>query len=259
MPTGRQLALAVAVVLTLIGGTAWLWFRSQQAPGSRPNGTQGSLQNNSTPAPEWDDSQGGGNDAGVYFLPIGPKEAERRPALEVWKSLFPGMASDPDTKALLRRLYNDLPVDLVVVPEGAVKTKAAMDRVAGPPAPGFAVVLRVAAERVLHEVGGGDTVGSLGYRRDMRVKRGEKSANVVELDKDGNVVSVAPPHDQAILLLAMNDYLLRTKAGYGAFVTGPDTPQSIRSRFPTHDKEAMRANVDRRIADYLNRYRASEK
>jgi hypothetical protein len=90
----------------------------------------------------------------------------------------------------------------------------------------------------------------------MRVKPGEKSANFVE--RVGDVVSSRPPNDFAVILFAMNDYLLRKRAGYCVFDGGPNTPQGIRSEFPTHDFEAMRTNLDRRMADYLNGYRPSQ-
>jgi hypothetical protein len=70
-------------------------------------------------------------------------------------------------------------------------------------------------------------------------------------------LSSRQPNDFALLLLAMNDYLLRTKAGYGVFDGGPFTPDSIRSEFPTLDTEAMRADLDRRIAKYLEGYRSA--
>jgi hypothetical protein len=254
MFVSRTLALAVAIALTLTGGSGC----SQPAPVSSSNGTHESSKNNAPPTPAWDDSYGGATDVEIYFLPVGPKDAGRRPALEVWRALFAGMAPDPDTKTLLRRLYNDLPVELVVVPAQAAKDKGAMDRVAAPPRPDFAVVLRVAAEPDLHEVRGGDRVGSLGCRRDTRVKRGEKSTDFVRLDNDGNIADSVRPDDTAILLLVTNDYLLRTKAGYCAFQGTADS-QIIRSKFPTLDLEAMRANLDQQIADYLKRYQAPHK
>jgi hypothetical protein len=257
MPTARKIVVVAAVSAAVVGGALWLWWRSQQAPGLATDGAQPDGQNNATATPKWDDSSGGACNAGVYLLPVGPKEARRRPAPEVWKTLLTGLADDSSTKALLRRLYNDLPVDFVVLPDEAAKDQQSLDRAGGPPGTEFSVVVRVAAEQPLQELGGGDWFASLGCRRDMRVKPGEKSANFV--DKDGSAVSSRPPRDFAVLLLAMNDYLLRTGAGYAVFDGGPSTPQGIRSAFPTHDLEAMRADLERRMADYLNGYRASTK
>jgi hypothetical protein len=92
------------------------------------------------------------------------------------------------------------------------------------------VVVRVAAEQPLREAGGGDWFSSFGCRRDMRVKPGEKSANFVERDRD--VVSSRPPNDFAVILFAMNDYLLRKRAGYCVFDGGPNVKDSIRSAPP---------------------------
>jgi hypothetical protein len=71
-------------------------------------------------------------------------------------------------------------------------------------------------------------------------------------------VSSQPPNDFAVILFAMNDYLLRKGAGYCVFDGGPSTPQSIRSVFPTEDIQAMRADLDRRMDDYLKGYRANQ-
>ncbi len=250
MPTGLKIAVGIAAAVIVGGGAVWLWSHFQQAPGLTP-------APGPAPAPKWDDSYGSFSDAGVYLLPIGPKESVRHPAQDVWKSLLPGMASDAATKTLLCRLYNDLPVDFMVLPGKAAKEKEMLDRAAGPPEAGFTAILRVAAEQPLRDAGGGDLFGSLGCRRDMRVRPGKKSANFVE--KDGNAVSSRPPDDFSILLLAMNDYLLRTGAGYGVFDGGPSTPQSIRTEFPTQDIDAMRANLDRRIAKYLEGYHSDQK
>jgi hypothetical protein len=247
----------VAATLAVACGAVWLCSCSQKPSGPTAGGTRGSVKDAQAPSPQWDDSYAAFSDAGVYLLPVGPKEASRRPAQEVWKSLLPGMASDASTKALLRRLYNDLPVDFVVLPEAAAKDKAALDRAAGSPGAGFAVALRIAAERPLREAGDADLFGSLGCRRDMRVKPGEKTANFVE--KDGGAVSSRPPNDFLVVLFAMNDYLLRTRAGYSVFDGGAATPQSIRSEFPTQDAEAMRTDLDRRVDGYLKGYSTTPK
>jgi hypothetical protein len=247
----------VTLILAVACGACWLCSCSQNQSGPTADGLRTSSKDGTAPAPQWDDSYAAFSDAGVYLLTVGPKDATRKPAQEVWKSLLPGMASDAGTKALLRRLYNDLPVEFVVLPETAAKDKAALDRAAGPPGAGFAVVLRVAAEQPLRDARDGDLFGSLGCRRDMRVKPGEKTANFVE--KDGGAVATRAPDDFAVLLFAMNDYLLRTRAGYGAFDGSALTPQGIRSAFPTQDADAMRADLDRRVAEYLKGYDVAPK
>jgi hypothetical protein len=255
MPTGRKIAVVAAVSAAVVGGVLWLWWHSQQSPRPAPDGPQSNGQNGLTPTQKWDDSFATVSGAGVYLLAVGPKDSPRRPALEVWKTLVTDMTADTVTQALLRRLYNDLPVDVAVLPDKAAKDRQALDRAAGPPGNGFSVVVRVAAETP-QEVGGGDWFASVGCRRDIRVKPGEKSANFIQ--KDGNAVNSQPPNDFAVILFAMNDYLLRKRAGYCVFDGGPSTPQSIRSVFPTDDLKAMRADLDRRMADYLRGSRANQ-
>ena len=249
MLAGRKIAVVVAIVVIGAGGAVWLWSRGEPALVPGDPDAPGRVK------AKWDDSYGGFSNAGIYFLSVGPKETLRQPAQDVWKSLLASMAADAGTRALLRRLYNDLPTDFVVLPAKAAQEMDTLGRAAGPPGAGFAVVLRVAGEQPLREVSGGGLHGSLGCRRDVRVKSGDRSADFIE--KDGP----RPPHDLTIILFAMNDYLLRTKTAYYVFDAGPSSPQGIRmsGEYPLQDLDAMRVHLDGQIAKYLEGYRASPK
>jgi hypothetical protein len=163
------------------------------------------------------------------------------------------MKSDPDTLRLLRRLYNELPVELVILPAEQAKDPRSLERSAGPPRARSGVILRLAAGQPEHEEVVDGLFAYLGGRRDMRTRSGERSANVVGAGV--GAAGILRPDDFSVVLMAVNDYLLRKKAGYGVFRGRNETPQSIRERFPLEKPESLRVDLDRRIEEYLRRYR----
>jgi hypothetical protein len=196
----------------------------------------------------WDDSSGGFPATGVYLLPVGPEGSDRRPAPEVWDGLLPAVAADPESLALTRRLYNNLPAELAVLPD-----PADLDGVAGPPPAGPAVVIRLADEPPT-VLAGGALYGQLACRRDVRVRAGARGARFV--DWRGLDPQLGEPDDLAVVLFVLSDHLLRARAGYAVFGGVSNTPESIRDEFPTGDAEALRDDLDRRVEEYLKRYRA---
>ena len=190
--------------------------------GPVPDGPQANGQNGLPPTQKWDDSFGTVSDAGVYLLAVGPKDSPRRRALEVWKTLVTDMAADTETQALLRRLYNDLPVDVAVLPDKAAKegkpwTGRQVLQVTGSP---LSSASQPRPRRRLVAATGSHPSGA----RDMRVKPGEKSANFIQ--RDGNAVSSQPPNDFAVILFAMNDYLLQKGRATVCLMAGLPLPKA---------------------------------
>jgi hypothetical protein len=115
------------------------------------------------------------------------------------------MKSDPDTLRLLRRLYNELPVELVMLPAEQAKDSKSLERAAGPPRAGSGVILRLAAGQPQHgEVVVDGLFAYLGGRRDMRTRSGERSANVVGAGM--GFADILRPDDFEVVLMAVNDY-----------------------------------------------------
>jgi hypothetical protein len=163
------------------------------------------------------------------------------------------MASDAVTGELLRKLYGGVGVELVA-------GKPAVDV---PPGPGFAIALRVDPhqpgetdwDKVVARMGGrGDApvecmLGMVNFSRvtqlHIQAGKGGLSEKVVKFLEE-------QPSDSQILLLAVNDFLLRRQVGWKA-IDG-QTAELAQLRAPPSDVAAARAELDGQIAAWCKQY-----
>src|SRR5262249_13644688 len=149
--------------------------------------------------------------------------------------LFSGMAKDPATRDLFRRLHGDLPVEFVAVDEKAAADDAVMK---APPGEGFAFALRVGDLRTYKEnTDSGEvlfrdiTFGHVTYIKDA------VTSNAAEGLKE--------PNPGEALGLAMEDYMLRRAGDWmiGGMIVEKDL------KVPAQAAERQ-ADLDRRIHAY---------
>jgi hypothetical protein len=256
----RPLLLASAALIALLGSVAlagltaylkgWWPFTTPTAPG--PVSVQVAPHSDSFSARNWS----------YYLRPVPTEKPGPRPAAEeAWDGLFPGMAADPATRELLRRLYGGLPVEFVVLGK-----EAADDALTKAPGEGFAVALRVAnlGSRMEKTADGETLFGLIAIGRATFIKDvvppppGEGLSGALA----GLVKTMTDrPSDGEALGLAVEDYMLRHQAGW-LVVGGPIFEQG---RQLPKDPQAHRADLDARIqafaeksADYYDKLRGKK-
>jgi hypothetical protein len=250
----RRHLIAAGAVLTLValaGLAVYLkgwWPHAIQTPlGPSPGRT--APHSDSFSARNWS----------YYLRPVPTdKPGPRPPAQEAWDGLFTGMADDPATRQLLRRLYGGLPAELAVLDKDAA-TDEALTR---PPAEGSAVALRVAnLGSHAEKTDDGQTLfGTIALGRATFLKDfvspdpGEGVASLLTTMRDS-------PSDGTAFQLAVEDYMLRH--GTGWFVCGgPLFDKGV--KLPA-DPQQHRADLDARIqafadksADYFDKVRGKK-
>jgi hypothetical protein len=251
--TRRHLVAAGAVLalLVLVGLAAFVkdwWPHSRPQPPGPPSPKM-APHSDSFSARNWS----------YYLRPVPTDKPGPQPSAQgAWDGLFPGMAHDPATRDLLRRLYGGLPVEFVVLDKDAA-TDEALTR---SPAEGLAVALRVAnLGSQMKKTEDGETLfGLIALGRATFIKdfvspdSGEGVANLITTMKDS-------PSDGTAFHLAVENYMLRH--GTGWFVCGgPVFDNTV--KLPK-DPQGHRADLDARIqafaeksADYYDKLRGKK-
>jgi hypothetical protein len=167
-----------------------------------------------------------------FLVPI-PRDgdAPKRKASEVLAELFPGMAADKDTRALLSRLYGTANIAFLAM-EGADAAALKKVRPPQPPAEGRALWWAISDWRSYREVKGNLPLGlSWLYLANARPQ-------------------VKPGDSLKILLLVSNDYLLRHRLGYQ--LEHESDPHVLKPEQRTPAK--LRAEPDRLIGEFIKRH-----
>src|SRR5262245_58800784 len=136
--------------------------------------------------------------------------ADEAKAKEVWRDLLTGMAKDPRTRDLLRRLHADLPVEVVVLDAKQAEDKAVL---MAPPPDGAAVAMRVADISHKEEKSKAVTVPVrvIAYSRVILIR------DAASADPDLGALAEQwskEPLPGGPLSLAMDDYVLRHIPGW---------------------------------------------
>jgi hypothetical protein len=177
-----------------------------------------------------------------HLRPLDPEKAPDRLAAErIWRDLFPGMAKDPATRDLLRRLHGDLPVEFVAVDEKAAADKAVM---MAPPGEGFAFAFRVGDLRTFPK----ETEAGEIWFRDIAFGHAILIKDAVAPNAAEGLEGPSP--DEA-LALAMQDYMLRHAEDW--VIGGPHFERDFKAPAPAAER---RADLDRRIQEYADSARA---
>jgi hypothetical protein len=193
----------------------------------------------------------------VYLMPVAADAiAARRPGDEVWDALLPGIAADADSRTLLSRLYQNAPTELREGPVG-------QDAGSQAPAEGLAVAVRVHAQRFKDRVSTrqGHVYGLVDLWRvstvqfhPARFHHPEGTPPEQALGQGLAAALAGQPDDFEVLLLVANDYLLRKQPGWQLFSHG-FSADAI--QVPTGGLAELRADLDRRIDDYVKRHTVS--
>ena len=247
MSRRRKLVYAIGVAVLAAAGVAGLWFGRNRTRPEREEGPP------STREPDFVVQ----HDLPVYLMPVAADAtAVRRPGDEVWDALLPGIAADAESRKLLSRLYRDAPAEFRVGPVG-------QDASGQAPGDGLAVAVRVHARRYEDRISTrrGHVYGLVDLGRVSTVNfhpdRFHAAAGTPPEDVVGKAFSAAlaaQPNDVEVLLLVANDYLLRKQPGWQLFSHGFSADAV---RVPTGGPAELRADLDRRIDDYIKRHSAS--
>jgi hypothetical protein len=215
--------------------------RSQPPPPSPPPGPTPAAQPYSTSfaASGW-----------TYHLrPLKPgAKADTDKAKEVWRDLFPGMAKDPKTLALLKHLHADLPVEFVVLDARRAEDNAVL---LAPPPEGSVIAMRVAdiSQKEEKSKGGTVPVRVVAYGRVVLIKGAAPPGSLAALADNMK----SEPSPGGPLNLAMEDYVLRHAPGW--VVIGGPVFAAEGEKLPT-SVEDQRRGLDRRIKDYADHAKA---
>ncbi|HEV3257855.1 MAG TPA: hypothetical protein VG013_13300, partial [Gemmataceae bacterium] len=177
------------------------------------------------------------------------KPGPRPSTEEAWRDLFPGMAKDQATHDLLQRLYGGLPVEFVVLDQGA----ATDDALTKPPGEAFAVALRVAnlGSEKKKTVEGETLFGliALGRATLIRDAAAPEAGNLGDVLPNLSKVMQERPSDGEAWSLAVEDYMLRHETGW-LVVGGPIFDPGV--KLPKSPQE-HRADLDGRIQVFAER------
>jgi hypothetical protein len=240
MARRRNVVVALAAAALVAAGAGVAWYAR---PRMRPP---------VAPAPAREPDRSVLSDIAVYLMPVA---ADARPPGDgeaVWDGLWPGIAADAESRALLGRLYGGAPAALVAGPDAGASGPA--------PGAGLAVVLRVDARRVEDRFSTrrGHVAGRIDLHRESTAQfhpaRFHAPAGTPPEDVLGKAFAAAmdaQPDDLDILLLVANDYLLRHRPGWQLASHGFSADAVA---VPTGGPAALRSDLDRRISDYLGRH-----
>lgn len=229
MPRTRTFAIlggVVAVALTAVAVIVFALQRNRLAPALRRHFESGF----------------GASNLVFHLRPVNPEKAGDKARVEqTWRDLFTGMARDPDTQKLLRRLHANLPVEFVVLDEKRAADDALMK---APPSEGFPFVLRVADLRIFkEETAAGEVVFRvIAFYHVTEIKDAVVSDYRAELKE---------PSPEQALTLAMEDYMLRHAEDW--IIGGPIFEEDL--KMPAQASE-RRVDLDRRIQTYTEKANA---
>lgn len=201
---------------------------------------------------------------GVLLLQIATDVKAARPsALPVWRDLYPKLAVDGESQRLLQRLYPGAPVSCRVLNGDADFDEQAVETSKPESGPGVLLLLhaRLPGEERIYT---GEQAKGLGYDRALygvlshgrvtRVRGGEPGLP----DSTAAALDIAAK-DREVLYLVTNDYLLRRAPGWQlVFRTGPGVSPEYVTK-PQKNATDLRGELDRRVAEYLNRWAGAEK
>lgn len=174
---------------------------------------------------------------GIPFIltPIPPDgDAPKRKASEVLAGLFPGIAADKGTRALLSRLYGAAKIEFLAM-EGADEAALKKAMPSRPPAEGRALWWAISKWQPYREVKGNLPLGvSWWYLTNAQPPQ------------------VKPGDSLEILQLVCNDYLLRHRLGYQLEHESDPSVLKPEQRTPAE----LRAVLDRRIEGFIKQHAA---
>jgi hypothetical protein len=204
---------------------------------------------NGPDAGQWEDSSSIVPPSTVYLIPAVKDAKPTTEAATVWRDLLPGMSAESETKTLLARLYEGLPVVLETTGDPEA-TKVAVSKYWPNGDPGVSLV--VYAKPAVAE-----NAPPNGVRTEIsavRVSRKTRSAPTVAFDPINRALQPQGPQpdDFAALLLAANDYLLRHQTGWQV-VDGRSAPPATATATAASVAE-QKAAWERAVSQYLERF-----
>ena len=187
----------------------------------------------------------------VYLVPT-DAGVDAQAAEQTARDLLPQMAKDPETSALLRKLYGDQPVQFKVLdqgkPAGANQLEAPLDS-------GFAVALRARFVATNRQTDGRSNFQSLGIVLDLgqssriQVANASTATQMTDISRKIDSALRDQPDPLEIMTLAINDYLLRRDLPWEV---AQDMPKPADTR-PATAPAQRRSELDRRIAERAER------
>lgn len=159
-------------------------------------------------------STGSARNVRVFLIPLAPDATGRRPAQDVWRTLFTDMAASSDTAAYLKSLYNNVPIEL---------TAASAAEAAGVPDLGSVTLetgVRGALRVVTVQPGLDDwqqITAKIGGRSDAphECLMGELTlVSAIRRPVDPTDLRKEPIDDLDMLIIAANHHLIFKQAGW---------------------------------------------
>ena len=165
-----------------------------------------------------------GQNLNVFLVPVDVPPGKRRPALDLWQTLFPKISKDSGSREFLQQLFGGLAAEIestAIMTDEIGTDENATNR---QPGDGFAVVLRIDAkqpgdvewERIVSRIGGrsdapidcllGNLDFSLNAKFPAPTTTNVATAPAQLLDSESTGLDV--------VLMVANDYLLREQAGW---------------------------------------------
>jgi hypothetical protein len=174
--------------------------------------------------------------------------AKASDAAVVWRGVLSGLARDPATPDVLRRVFGGWPARFETLESGE-----ATDQSLQALPQGDSVIVLRAADQGSETDGAGQPRLLVAYGYAARMPRGSRASGalVPEPDSVPNSPQGPPEPGEAFVLLAQ-EYLLRHHPEWRLVSPLPE------SNIPTEaDPGARRAWLDRRIAEHADRFRAT--
>jgi len=172
------------------------------------------MRSTAEPEPTKLASTGSARNVRVFLVPLDPAATGRRPAQDVWRTMFTDMAASPETAAYLKSLYNNVPIEL---------TAATAAEAAGVPDLGSVRLekgVRGALRVVTVQPGLDDwqqITAKIGGRSDVphECLMGELTlVAAIRRPVDPTDLSKEPSDDLDLLIIAANHHLIFKQAGW---------------------------------------------